>query len=188
MSSLNEIKLNGRITTNWNVITGGPCSGKTTVINILAKRGYKTTIEHARHYIDTQKELGNAVEAIRANKREFQMRVLEMQIEEESKLSTEDTVFLDRALPDAVAYYLFLGLDLDDELINAVNTFCYKNIFVLDPLPLIKDYARREDKKAQLKIHSLITEVYEMLPCKVTQVPVLPPEERVDFILESIQQ
>jgi predicted ATPase len=30
--------------TNWYVITGGPSSGKTTTINILTARGYKTTI------------------------------------------------------------------------------------------------------------------------------------------------
>ena len=53
--------------TNWNVITGGPCTGKTTVINLLSERGYKTTIEHARHYIDTQKIKGKTVEEIKEN-------------------------------------------------------------------------------------------------------------------------
>ena len=60
------------IITKWNVITGRPCTGKTTVINILSERGYKTTIEHARHYIDTQKITGRTVEEIRENKKEFQ--------------------------------------------------------------------------------------------------------------------
>ena len=57
------------IKTNWNVITGGPCTGKTTVVDLLAKRGYKTTIEHARHYIDTQKIKGKTIEEIKENKR-----------------------------------------------------------------------------------------------------------------------
>ena len=35
------------------------------------------------------------------------MGVLEMQIEQEAILDPEDTVFLDRALPDALAYYYF---------------------------------------------------------------------------------
>jgi predicted ATPase len=38
--------------TNWYVITCGPSSGKTTTLNILNKKGYNTTIEHARHYLD----------------------------------------------------------------------------------------------------------------------------------------
>ena len=29
---------------NWYVITGGPGSGKTTTVNLLRDRGYKTTI------------------------------------------------------------------------------------------------------------------------------------------------
>ena len=36
---------------NWYVVTGGPCCGKTTTVNMLAARGYKTTIEEARHYL-----------------------------------------------------------------------------------------------------------------------------------------
>jgi predicted ATPase len=66
--------------TNWYVITGGPSSGKTTTVNILKERGYKTTIEHARHYIDTQRIQGRTVAAIRAKQREFQRGVTAMQI------------------------------------------------------------------------------------------------------------
>ncbi|PZR03085.1 MAG: hypothetical protein DI539_26790, partial [Flavobacterium psychrophilum] len=53
------------IKTNWYVITGGPCTGKTTVVELLAKRGYVTIAEQARHYIDTQKVEGRTVEEIR---------------------------------------------------------------------------------------------------------------------------
>ncbi|MCB0776559.1 MAG: AAA family ATPase, partial [Chitinophagaceae bacterium] len=49
------------VKTNWHVITGGPSTGKTTVINLLNERGFKTTIEHARHYIDTMREEGRTV-------------------------------------------------------------------------------------------------------------------------------
>ncbi|MCB0284931.1 MAG: ATP-binding protein, partial [Calditrichaeota bacterium] len=74
-----------KVKTNWHVITGGPSTGKTTVINLLSERGFKTTIEHARHYIDTMREEGRTVEEIRANKRKFQLGVLDMQIEQEAE-------------------------------------------------------------------------------------------------------
>lgn len=134
------------IKTNWNVITGGPCTGKTTVIDMLTKKGFKTTIEHARHYIDTQKTEGRTVEEIRSNKRKFQRGVLDMQIEQEAELNPKDIVFLDRALPDAMAYYQFLGLEYDDRLIEQCNRYCYSKVFILDRLPLINDYARLEDE------------------------------------------
>lgn len=175
-----------KIKTNWQVITGGPSTGKTTVINLLTKRGYKTTIEHARHYIDTMKVEGITVEEIRANKRKFQLGVLDMQIEQEAELSPDETVFLDRAIPDAMAYYQFLKLEYDNLLLKAMEQVYYKNIFILDRLPFVSDYARIEDEQAQINIHQLIISVYESLGFPVIFVPVISPEERVDFILNNI--
>lgn len=172
--------------TNWYVITGGPCSGKTTVVNLLAERGYKTTIEDARHYIDTQLASGKTVKEIRKHQAEFQLKVLDMQIEQESTLSPSELVFLDRAIPDARAYYRFLNIPEDEVLTKMMAVVDYKKIFILDYLPLVADYARHEDPAAQKKLHRLITSVYESLPFPVVHVPVLPPEKRVDFILERL--
>ena len=172
--------------TNWYVITGGPSSGKTTTVNILRERGYITTMEHARHFLDTQRLKGKTIEEIRKNQREFQLGVLDMQIEQEKEMAPHVQVFLDRAIPDALAYYRFLNLSIDDKLTDALRNVSYKKIFIMDPLPLKNDYARNENAEAQKKIHALITEVYESLPFPVIHVPVLPAEERVDFILKNL--
>ena len=172
--------------TNWYVITGGPSSGKTTTVNLLAARGYKTTIEHARHYLDLKIQSGKTVEEVRKHWAEFQSGVFDMQIEQENILFQEDVIFLDRAIPDALAYYHFLNLPPDQKLIEALKMVSYKEIFILDCLPFIKDYARTEDEAAQIKIEALLTEVYESLPFPVIHVPVLQPELRVDFILKNL--
>ena len=177
---------NNIIKTNWYVITGGPSTGKTTVINKLQEQGYKTTIEHARHYIDTMRSEGQTVEEIRANKRKFQLGVLDMQIEQEASLNSDDIVFLDRAIPDAMAYYQFLKLDYDTKLIEAMHNVSYKKIFILNRLPLIKDYARTEDEAAQKKIHRLIINVYKSLPFPIAFVPVLNPNQRVKYIINNL--
>ena len=167
---------NKKTNTNWYVITGGPSTGKTTVINMLQEKGYKTTIEHARHYIDTMRDEGETVEEIRNNKRKFQLGVLDMQIEQEAEIQPKD----------ALAYYRFLKLEVDDLLTKAIQKAHYKKIFILDRLPLINDYARLENENDQIKIHRLITEVYEDLGFPIVFVPVLPPDERVEFILNNI--
>lgn len=171
---------------NWYVITGGPSSGKTTTVNILKDRGYITTVENARHFLDTQRLRGKTVEEAKKNQNEFQATVLQMQIDLEKKISPDVQVFLDRAIPDALAYYRFLNLEVAKKLTEAMSKVYYKKIFIMDPLPLVNDYARLENSEAQKKIHDLITEVYESLPFPVIHVPVLPIEERVDFILKNL--
>ena len=87
-----------------------------------------------------------------------------------------------------MAYYRFLNLPVDEKLIRVLKGLAYKKIFILDFLPFVNDYARLENEEAQRKIHSLITAIYyKSLPFPVVQVPVLPPEERVDFILKTLR-
>jgi len=183
---MNNEQDNTRMHTNWYVITGGPGSGKTTTLNHLNMLGYHTTIEHARHFIDTQMIIGKTVQEIRENQKQFQEGLLDMQILQEASLSPHELVFLDRALPDALAYYRFLNLPVNKKLEDALRKASYKKVFILKSLPLVNDYARSEDEAAQKKIAELITELYESLPFPVIHVPVLPSEERVDFILKNI--
>ena len=175
-----------RTPTNWYVLTGGPSSGKTTTVELLGARGYTTTIEHARHYLDVKRIQGQTVEEVRVRRYQFQRGVLDMQFEQEASLDPEETVFLDRALPDSLAYYRFLGLEPDARLLDALTHVSYRRVFILDLLPLAPDYARTEDVAAQRRIHALITEVYQELPISVVTVPVLSPADRVAYILERL--
>src|SRR5687768_10704324 len=105
--------------TNWYVVTGGPGCGKTTTVNILKSRGFQTTIEYARHYIDTQMVTGKTVDEIRSNQKIFQSEILNLQIQQEVSLDPQETIFLDRAIPDALAYYRFMHIQEDDTLVKA---------------------------------------------------------------------
>ncbi|WP_438853989.1 AAA family ATPase [Agromyces sp. M3QZ16-3] len=169
--------------TRWYVITGGPSSGKTTTVDLLRQRGYRTTIEESRHYIDLQRLGGHSVEETRSRQEEFQRNVLALQLAQEAELDPEEVVFLDRAIPDSLAYYRLLGLDPDPVLLEALVHVRYRKVFVMDLLPLHRDYARTEDAEDQHRIHDLLMEVYLSLPIPVVRVPVLPAEERVEFIL-----
>lgn len=175
-----------RIQTNWYVITGGPSSGKTTIVNALHARGYRTVVEHARHYIDLQRAVGRTLEDMRRSRKTFQREVLELQMSQESSLDPDDIVFLDRAIPDTLAYCRFLKLPPDPRLQERFKTIAYRRIFILDLLPLVKDYARREDEADQRTIHELLIAVYNELGFPIVYVPVLPIEERVEFILANL--
>jgi predicted ATPase len=171
---------------NWYVITGGPSSGKSTVIQELKDLGYTTTREMARHYIDLQRINGRSVDEVRANQRQFQHKVLNLQIDLERRLDPEEMVFLDRGLPDELAYYKYFDLSPDEKLVEYLKTATYKKIFIMDLLPLDKDYARIEDVEAQKALHQLIIESYQTRNEPIVMVPVLPPKERTAFILANL--
>jgi predicted ATPase len=174
------------VNNNWYVITGGPSSGKTTTVNILKSRGYKTTIEDARHYIDLQRITGRKIEDIRRNQEVFQRTIVDMQVQQENQLNPDDLIFLDRALPDSLAYFRFTGLEPNAKLLDSLKTATYKKVFIMDVLPLDHDYARTEGVIDQIKIDALIREVYGSLPWPIVRVPVLAPDARADFILANL--
>ena len=171
---------------NWYVITGGPSSGKSTTIKMLKDLGYSTTHEVARHYIDLQRINGRSVDEVRANQRQFQHKVLNLQIDLEHRLDPHELIFLDRGLPDELAYYQFFNLPPDEKLVEYLKTAIYKKIFVMDLLPLDKDYARTEDEIAQKALHQLIIDSYKSRKEPIVMVPVLSPKERVAFILANL--
>jgi predicted ATPase len=148
--------------------------------------GYQTTIELARHYIDLQRMNGRSVDEIRSNQRVFQHKVLNLQIDLERRLDPHELVFLDRGLPDELAYYKYFNLPPDEKLVEYLEHARYKKIYIMDLLPLCADYARTEDVDAQKALHQLIIDTYNQRSEPVVMVPVLPPKERVQFILDDL--
>ena len=172
---------------NWYVITGTLSSGKTTVINKLKERGFKTVPELARVYIDNEIEHGNTVEELRSNELEFQQAILQMKIDVEKELDPKEIIFFDRGIPDSVAYYELSGLYDDAYLDAAVKNSSYVKVFLLDPVKYKKDYARIETEKERMELHVKLKDAYEHYGFDVVHVPVFDTKyERVDFILEHI--
>ena len=106
---------------NWYVITGGPSTGKTTLIKELSKRGYCTAPEAARTLIDAALADGVAVEERRIDERRFQYDVARLKQEVENTQSTNDITFFDRGMQDTVAYLRYYGFDSEDWIDNLMH-------------------------------------------------------------------
>ena len=88
------------ILTNWCVITGGPGSGKSTVINKLASLGYTTIMEIARAYIESRVLAGENVSDILSDQKTLQQTLFFKVLQIEKHLDVEELIFFDRGLPD----------------------------------------------------------------------------------------
>lgn len=175
------------VNTNWYVITGGPSSGKTRIIEYLAFLGYRIIPEAARILIDVEKSKGKTIEEIRADEAEFQRKVLQMKIDIENRLPLEEITFFDRGIPDSIAYYKICKLN-PKPVITVAKKRKYKKVFLLEQLLFEEDYARAEDEKLAYGLSRLIYTSYLRLGYDIVHVPVKPIDERVKFILSKIQK
>ena len=172
---------------NWYVITGAPHSGKTSVIKLLEKKGYKVVYEAARIYIDQEIEKGRTIEEIRKNELGFQKGILDLKINIENNLPRDEVIFFDRAIPDSGAYYELCGLMGDKYLEEAIGRCEYKKIFLFELLPYKKDYARTESEEDQVKLHELLEKSYKKFKAPLIKVPKMKSkEDRLEFVLKNI--
>ena len=166
------------------VITGGPSIGKTTVIEILAARGYSTVPEAARIVIEEETIKGTD-SLPWGNRAKFQELVFKKQLTLEAEASRE-TVFIDRGILDGVAYCKYANVPVPPAMYTLEKNR-YDKIFILNSLGIYEeDGIRSRTLEDAEKLHQLIEEVYEEFGYQPIAVPVLPPEERVNFILEKI--
>jgi len=171
--------------TNWHVITGAPCSGKTTVIRELEQLGYPVVHEVARAYIDERLKTGETIDRIKADILSFERHILYEKIAIEQSLFKEETVFLDRAVPDSIGYYIIEGLDPDDP-IQKSRLWRYKTVFFFERIPFERDPVRSENGKIASRIDGLLKESYGMLGYEIVFVPLMTVSERVSLILKHV--
>lgn len=172
---------------NWYVVTGGPSSGKTTLLKELEKLGCITYHEAARSLIDQEMAKGKLLEEIRSNEAEFQRKVFKIKIQIEKKAPRNKIVFFDRGIPDSIAYYQICGLD-PKEVLKFCKRKIYKKIFFLEQLSFDQDYARTEDDKTIEKLNKLLKENYKKLGYEVIEIPVMPIRDRLLKILKEIDK
>lgn len=169
------------------VLTGGPCTGKTTTLKALMRRGFHTIPETPRVIIEEQQAVNGTILPWKDISL-FQLEIFKRQTEFESQLKQGTTAFLDRGFVDAIAYCRFYGIDAPKSLVGAAEKNRYDGIFFLEMLPKYEvDSVRKEDFSTAKKIHETIRDVYREFNYDVAEVPPVSVEERIGIILSKIQ-
>lgn len=173
--------------TEWVVITGAPSSGKTSVVNVLKSRGYTVQDEVARTYLEDCMAAGKSMSDIRADGGKIlQQAILDVKTAREAELDPAEVVFLDRGLPDSMAYFRLAGLDVE-AAVQASRKYRYDAVFLFDRLPVVQDGVRVEDEAVAAHIDEMLMQDYKALGYDPVRVPVMPVEKRADFILNFLQ-
>ena len=103
----------------------------------------------------------------------------------EEALDPSDLILLDTAVPDTLVYALLFGAPYRHIADRALH-FGYRQVFVLDLLPLKVEPVREPIADHRAKIDVLTEAVYRALGYRPIRVPALPRPQRVKQILQYI--
>jgi predicted ATPase len=174
------------VQTNWHVITGAPCSGKTTLIDQLADEGFRTVPEAARQYFERELASGRTIDEIRENNSALQRGIDDVQLRIERGLRAIDVLFLDRAFPDSLTFHRVFGM-IPNEILLECFHHRYASVFILDRLPVQRGMTLGpEDDATAGFVDEWLARDYGALGYSVVRVPVLSPQERLAFVLETL--
>jgi predicted ATPase len=171
------------------VITGGPGTGKSTIINELIKRGHTCLEEISRQVIlDAKKE--GIDQLFLTNPLLFSELLLKGRYQQylESKKLESNIVFFDRGIPDVLAYMDFIGGNYPESFIDTCKASVYDTVFILKPWKAIftSDNERYEDFNQAQTIHKHLVNTYQNNNYTLIDVPFNTVEKRTDFILNIV--
>jgi predicted ATPase len=166
------------------VLSGAPSSGKTTLIRELEKRGFKVVHEVAREYIEEELSKGKTLEKIREDELSFQREIVKRKVKIEEELPENEIIFLDRGIPDGIAYCELFNVE--SEWIKKISKNRYSKVFILEDLDFVEDSVRIEDEETAKKIGKKIFETYLNLGYRIVYLKKESVENRIELILKSI--
>ena len=186
---MNEITQEPIDKINFFILTGGPGSGKTTVLNELARLGYLIVPEAARRIIKNQQMIGgDATHA--GNRNAFCDLMLEQSITDYRQMDAEKRcVFFDRGIPDLYGYASAFCSEISTNVKTAIAQFRYNNmVFIFPPWQEIykNDRERKQDFQEAIYTYVALKKAYSCCDYDLVEIPKVSINQRVDFILKTL--
>lgn len=180
------------------MITGGPGTGKTSIINELKRKNFycfeeiiRTLTLEAKKEGDASTHVSNPI-AFVTDPKLFNTNLLNGRLEQfkQARVLEKPISFFDRGVPDVLAYMAFFNQAIDDNFFNACRINKYDHVFLLPPWEAIYtcDNERFETFDESKKIHLYLEKTYSDLGYNIIEVPFGTIQDRTEYILKTVDR
>jgi len=172
------------------IITGGPGSGKTSLIEAFKKSGFTTFKELAGEMIQD-----GATPPIRSDdegkNKDFFQKILSGRIELHQSAPTDSISFYDRGLPDSLSFFKFRKINPPEILLEAISVYRYNSgVFVIPPRKEIfsRDSIRQESFEQSVELYEFTREAYTDSGYNLIELEEISIGLRVEEITRAISR
>ena len=170
------------------IITGGPGTGKTSIINELKKRGYNCVEENSREVISEQIKTRGKILPWK-NQLEFENKITFLRAQQFLSIPKNCLCFFDRSVIESVAYLKLSNLKVTSQIMENIKKCVYNKTVFYTPIweeIYVNDSERKENLEQAKKIESALIETYRSAKYNLIQVPKTTIQKRVNFIISKI--
>ena len=169
------------------VLTGGPSSGKTTLLNHIQHPDLYCFAEVSRDVISDAQ--GKGVEQpFLDNPLAFSEALFERRLHDYFEDKKNINHVYDRGIHDVVAYLNAIGDDVPCGMLEDCSNYVYDTVFVFPPWEAIytQDAERIEVFEQAEHFHKALVDTYTNFGMQCIEVPKASIEERLSFITEQL--
>jgi predicted ATPase len=171
------------------VVTGGPGSGKRSLIDRLQRNGYAGSVEAGLGIIQDQVIVGGI-----ALPWSDPMLFAELMLSWEMRSyhiaqHAAGPVFFDRGVPDVLGYLRLSGVPAPGHMERAAAVFrYYRRVFITPPWQEIfqQDRERKQGFDEAVRTYDVLVATYTTYGYELVEIPRVSVEQRVRFVLQSL--
>ncbi|RQR47942.1 ATPase [Burkholderia sp. Bp9126] len=171
------------------VVTGGPGSGKSTLIDALERAGFARSQEAGRGVIQDQMAVDGRALPWR-DPAAFAELMLSWEMRSHRLARhARGPVFFDRGVPDVIGYLRLSGLAVPAHAEAAARRFRYhRRVFIAPPWPEIytQDTERRQDFDEAVRTYEAMVDCYVSYGYRLVELPRANVKARVRFVLDAL--